>query len=114
MGTGVQNISFLPQYPQTQGPGDFVSQQAQIQRQQKLAEALQQQSDQDIPIQSYNGTQAPIPMTAILAKALQKISGNIQAGRAATAQRDLTKSEQDAAQKAISYFLCRERKIFRM
>ena len=41
------------------------------QRRQKLAEMLQTQSAAPIDIQSYKGVQAPIPWTAVLAKALQ-------------------------------------------
>jgi hypothetical protein len=41
------------------------------QRRQKLAEMLQTQANAPIDIQSYKGVQAPIPWTAVLAKALQ-------------------------------------------
>lgn len=41
------------------------------QRQQRLADTLLQQSQQEIPIQSYNGVQAPISPFSIIAKALQ-------------------------------------------
>jgi len=41
------------------------------QRRQKLAEMLQTQANAPLDIQSYKGVQAPIPWTAVLAKALQ-------------------------------------------
>lgn len=44
---------------------------AKIQRQQRLADMLQQQAAQDIPINTYNGQQAPISPFAGLAKMLQ-------------------------------------------
>ncbi len=42
-----------------------------IQRQQRLADMLQQQAMQDIPINSSGGIQAPISPFSVLAKALQ-------------------------------------------
>lgn len=47
---------------------------AKIQRQQRLADMLQQQSMEAIPINSYNGIQAPISPFSVLAKALQGYS----------------------------------------
>ena len=49
----------------------YDSQLAAAQRRQKLAEMLQEQANAPIEIQSYKGIQAPIPFTAVLAKALQ-------------------------------------------
>ncbi len=95
-GTDVQNISLTAP--------DYGAQQMQIQRQQQLAQALQQQADAPIQIQSYNGTQAPIPYTAVLAKALSRIAANMQGDRAIKAQGDLTKSEQQAAIDALQRF----------
>ena len=50
---------------------NYDAQLAAAQRRQKLAEMLQEQSAAPIEIQSYRGIQAPIPFTAVLAKALQ-------------------------------------------
>ncbi len=52
-------------------PDPYEAQKADIARRQKYAEILQQQAFQPIEISSYQGVQAPIPATAILAKALQ-------------------------------------------
>jgi hypothetical protein len=49
---------------------DFASQQAELARRQKMADLLQQQASAPIEVQSYKGIQAPIPWTAVLAKAL--------------------------------------------
>lgn len=49
----------------------YDAQLADAQRRQKLAEMLQEQANAPIEIQSYRGVQAPIPFTAVLAKALQ-------------------------------------------
>ena len=49
----------------------YDSQLADAQRRQKMAEMLQEQANAPFDIQSYNGIQAPIPWTAVLAKALQ-------------------------------------------
>lgn len=68
---------------------DFTSQQADIQRRQKLAEMLSEQGNQEIPIQSYNGIQAAIPWTAVLAKALQAGAGAYIAHRSTDQENQL-------------------------
>lgn len=73
---------------------DFTSQQADIQRRQKLAEMLSEQGNQEIPIQSYNGIQAAIPWTAVLAKALQAGAGAYIAHKSS--------DDQDALQQKIN------------
>lgn len=62
---------------------------AKIQRQQRLAQMLQEQSQQDIPIQSYNGVQAPISPFSLIAKALQAYQGKKLADKADTQYGDL-------------------------
>ena len=61
---------------------NYASQVAEIERQKKLAEMLQQQAQQPIEIQSYKGTQAPIPWSAVLAKVLGQVGGQIKEARA--------------------------------
>ena len=61
---------------------DPALQAAQIARQQKMAELLQQQGDQPIDIQSYQGTQAPISWGSVLAKALKSGLGTYLGGKA--------------------------------
>lgn len=101
--TGVQNISLTPQQG-VPAANDYVAQQMQIQRQQQLAQALQQQGNQDIPILSGGGAQAPIAWTSILAKVLDKVGSSMSANRAIKEQSDLSKEQQAAAQTAIQAF----------
>jgi hypothetical protein len=61
---------------------DPTLQAAQIARQQKMAELLQQQAEQPIDIQSYQGTQAPISWGSVLAKALKSGLGTYLGGKA--------------------------------
>ena len=61
---------------------NYASQVAEIERQKKLAELLQQQAQQPIEIQSYKGIQAPIPWSAVLAKVLGQVGGQIKEARA--------------------------------
>lgn len=71
---------------------------AKIQRQQRLAQMLQEQSQQDIPIQSYNGIQAPISPFSLIAKALQAYQGKKLADQSDTQYGDLqTKRRKDFA-----------------
>ena len=49
---------------------DFKATQEAAERQKRMAAALREQSTSPIQIQSYNGIQAPIPWTEVLAKAL--------------------------------------------
>ena len=67
-------------------PQSYAQQLAQAEYQQKIAEMLQQQANAPIDIQSYKGIQAPIPMTAILAKALQGFGGAYMQKRALEGQ----------------------------
>lgn len=60
---------------------------ADAQRQMLLAEQLRQQSQQDIPVQSYKGIQAPIPWTAVLGKALQAAAANYKEASARRAEK---------------------------
>lgn len=67
-------------------PQSYAQQLAQAAYQQKMAEALQAQSDAPLDIQSYKGIQAPIPWTAVLAKALEGYGGNVMQKRALEGQ----------------------------
>ncbi|MFN8995836.1 MAG: hypothetical protein ACK5X3_19530, partial [Pseudomonadota bacterium] len=49
---------------------DFKATQEAAERQKRMAAALREQATSPIQIQSYNGIQAPIPWTEVLAKAL--------------------------------------------
>lgn len=62
---------------------------AKIQRQQQLAEMLQQQASEPIPVNGYNGIQAPISPLSILAKALQAYQGKRLTEKADTQYGDL-------------------------
>ncbi len=75
---------------------DFKATQEAAERRQRLAAALREQATSPIQIQSYNGIQAPIPWTEVLAKALagyaagrkeRKADESIAEGRA-TARRE--------------------------
>ena len=75
---------------------DFKATQEAAERQKRMAAALREQSTSPIQIQSYNGIQAPIPWTEVLAKALagyaagrkeRKADESIAEGRA-TARRE--------------------------
>lgn len=83
---------------------DYTSQQAELARRQKLADLLTSQGQGDIPIQSYNGTQAAIPWTAVLAKALQTGAGAYMSRRANDDEEKLRQSQLDAQSKAASAF----------
>lgn len=64
---------------------DFKATQEAAERRQRLAAALREQSTSPIQIQSYNGIQAPIPVTEVLVKALQGYLGGRQEKKAAEA-----------------------------
>jgi hypothetical protein len=55
---------------------DFKATQEAAERQRRLAAALREQSLAPIQVQSYNGIQAPIPVTEVLAKALAAYAAN--------------------------------------
>jgi hypothetical protein len=55
---------------------DFKATQEAAERQKRLAAALREQSTSPIQVQSYNGIQAPIPVTEVLAKALAAYAAN--------------------------------------
>ena len=76
---------------------NYASQVAEIERQKKLAELLQQQAQQPIEIQSYKGIQAPIPWSAVLAKVLGQVGGQIKEARAIKQAGALSSKDQDAA-----------------
>lgn len=74
-------------------PDPYEAQKAEIARRQKYAEALQQQAFQPVEIQSYQGIQAPIPVAAGLAKALQGLMGGYFAGQARDEARELREGD---------------------
>ena len=74
-------------------PDPYEAQKADIARRQKYAEILQQQAFQPIEISSYQGIQAPIPATAILAKALQGLGAGVLEQQAETKQRELREGD---------------------
>lgn len=61
---------------------DFKATQEAAERRKRLATALQEQAVAPIQIQSYNGIQAPIPVTEVLVKALQGYLGGRQQKKA--------------------------------
>ena len=72
MATGVQNVNL----------SNYDAMSSDIPRQLRLAQALQEQANAPIEIQSYKGIQAPIPWTAVLAKALGSYAGARQERKA--------------------------------
>lgn len=93
------NIS-LTAAPQT----DYASQLAQLQYQQKIAEALSQAGAQDIPVSSAGGISAPISPLAALAKGLNSFGGSYLSGKAQKGQAALSQQEREAAIKALASF----------
>lgn len=86
--------------PKNTGPMSYEQQMLEAKRQQMLADALLKQSADDIPIQSYKGIQAPIPWSAILAKALQGAGASYRANQAQETQRQAdTADEADMNQR---------------
>jgi hypothetical protein len=81
---------------------DLGSQQAEIERRRRMAEMLQQQSAQPIEIQSYKGTQAPIPWTAVLASVLQNYGAAHLQRSADKQEREAKKQARDEASKFLS------------
>lgn len=84
--TGVSPISLTAQ-------PDYATQLAALQRQQQLAQQLQQQASAPIDVSSYNGVQAPISPLAVLAKALQGYEAGNLSNKSAKAQSDLNKTD---------------------
>ena len=80
---------------------DPTLQAAQYARQQKMAELMQQQADQPIDIQSYNGIQAPISWGSVLAKGLKAGLGSYLSGEAMKGEAGLKNAD---LQKAQEYF----------
>ena len=74
-------------------PDPYEAQKAEIARRQKYAEALQQQAVQPTEPFSYQGIQAPIPVTAALAKVLQGLGGAYLSADAAREQRELREGD---------------------
>jgi hypothetical protein len=79
---------------------DTASQIAELQRRQKLAEALSAQGAAPIEVQSYKGIQAPISPFSALAKVLQTYMGAKQAADAIKGEKEARKT---AREEAASY-----------
>lgn len=77
----------------------YDAQLADAQRRQKMAEMLQEQANAPFDIQSYKGVQAPIPFTAVLAKALQSGAAAYQGRKA---QETLTGAQNEARSTAMT------------
>lgn len=80
---------------------DTASQVAELQRRQKLAEALSAQGAAPIEVQSYKGIQAPISPLSGIAKVLQAYLGAKQLADIAKGEKEARKTERD---QATSYF----------
>lgn len=83
MATGVSSVSL------------FAPQLADVERQRQMAELLQQQANAPYEIQSYKGIQAPIPTTAVLAKALEGYMAGRKRRKADTEEKTLRQKEED-------------------
>lgn len=84
---------------------NYTSQLAEALRQQKQAEAMQEQANAPIEIQSYKGVQAPIPWTALLAKGLGVVGSKVKEGRALKRQGELEKFKTEETQRQIANLL---------
>jgi hypothetical protein len=84
---------------------NYTSQLAEALRQQKQAEAMQEQANAPIEIQSYKGVQAPIPWTALLAKGLGVVGSKVKEGRALKRQGELDKFKTDEIQRQFANLL---------
>lgn len=78
---------------------DYSSQLAANARQQRMAELLRQQAMEPIQIMTAGGAQVPIPITAVLAKALQSGLGAYTASRAEKKEAKI-KADREAASEA--------------
>lgn len=74
-------------------PDPYEGQKQEIARRQAYAQALQQQAFQPVEVSSFGGFQAPIPATAVLARALQGFGGGYLSGQAEREQRELRQAD---------------------
>lgn len=81
---------FAPAPQQADSPVPYDVQMAQLKRRQAMVDALRKQAGDPIEIQSSGGIQAPIPWTAILAKAIQGVGAGL-------GERGIDQAEKDAA-----------------
>jgi hypothetical protein len=79
---------------------DFKATQEAAERRQRLAAALREQATSPIQIQSYNGIQAPIPVTEVLVKALQ---GYMAGRNEKKAEKDLAEGRATARREAMDF-----------
>lgn len=83
---------------------DTASQIAELQRRQKLAEALSAQGAAPIEVQSYKGIQAPISPFSALAKVLQTYMGARGEKKAAEEQKTARQTAREEAQTALKQY----------
>ena len=79
---------------------DFKATKEAAERRQRLAAALREQATAPIQIQSYNGIQAPIPVTEVLVKALQ---GYMAGRNERKAEKDLAEGRATARREAMDF-----------
>ena len=83
---------------------DTASQIAELQRRQKLAEALSAQGAAPIEVQSYKGIQAPISPFSALAKVLQTYLGAKQAADVVKGEKEARKTAREESQTALKQY----------
>lgn len=82
-------------------PLPYELQLAQLQRQQRLADQLQQQASQPIDVQQGGGAPAPISWGSVLAKALQGAGSGLREVQSENQYKQLGQQDNDAAQALI-------------
>jgi hypothetical protein len=83
---------------------DTASQIAELQRRQKLAEALSAQGAAPIEVQSYKGIQAPISPLSGIAKVLQAYLGAKQSADAIKGEKEARKTAREESQTALKQY----------
>ena len=83
---------------------DTASQIAELQRRQKLAEALSAQGAAPIEVQSYKGIQAPISPLSGIAKVLQTYLGAKQAADAVKGEKEARQTAREESQTALKQY----------
>lgn len=83
---------------------DTASQIAELQRRQKLAEALSAQGASPIEVQSYKGIQAPISPLSGIAKVLQAYLGAKQAADAVKGEKEARQTAREESQTALKQY----------
>lgn len=83
------------------GGSPYDMQMYQAQRQQRLAEQLQQEASDPIQVMQGGGQPAPIPWTAVLAKAMQGVAGSVKERRAMEMMKKAGAEDSDAAKELL-------------